>query len=293
MQISVWPMVSCSVPGHTRGMSPFLVIGGTGKVGRRLARELRAAGHQARVASRSGGDVRFDWHDRDSYRPALSGTDGVFIVGPGSASDWSGPLSALLAAAQDSHVGRAVLLSARGVEFLPDGVVARAENALRQGPVPWTILRPSHFDQNFTEAMLVPAGGVVAAPVGDGAEPFVDVQDIAEVAAAVLAGDGRAGDTIGLSGPAAITFAEAVAILGERTGQALRFVSETPAAHVARLRAAGTPEGYITWRMAMLGGIARGADAYLSDGVSRVLGRPATSFATWASREAAALPAAR
>jgi hypothetical protein len=83
-----------------------------------------------------------------------------------------------------------------------------------------------------------------------------------------------------------------VQILGQQAGQSLRFMTETAGGHVARLRAAGTPEGYITWRMAMLDGIARGADAYVSDGVPRVLGRPATDFATWASREAAALPTA-
>jgi uncharacterized protein YbjT (DUF2867 family) len=273
-------------------MSTFLVVGGTGKVGRRLTDELRASGHQARAGSRTGGDVRFDWHDPATYGPALHGTDGVFIVGPGSAADWSGLLSSFLATARENSVSRAVLLSARGVEFLPDGAVARAETALRQGPVPWTILRPSHFSQNFTEAMLVPAGGVVSAPVGTGREPFVDVRDIAEVAAAVLTGDGYAGDTIEISGPAAITFDEAVRILGQQAGQSLRFMTETAGEHVARLRAAGTPEGYITWRMAMLDGIARGADAYLSDGVPRVLGRPATDFVTWAAREVAALPTA-
>lgn len=137
-------------------MSTFLVTGGTGKTGGRLVTSLRAAGHRVRAASRTGGDVRFDWHDPATYAPALAGVDGVFIVGPGSAMDWSGLLRSLLGQAGAAGVRRAVLLSARGVEFLPDGAVARAEEALRQGPIPWTILRPSHFAQNFTEAMLVP-----------------------------------------------------------------------------------------------------------------------------------------
>jgi uncharacterized protein YbjT (DUF2867 family) len=267
-------------------MSTFLVIGGTGKVGRRLSRVLRAQGHDPRIASRSGGDVRFDWHDPATYDAATRGADGAFVVGPGSATDWSGLLTAFLAAAAANGVRRAVLLSARGVEFLPDGAVGRAEAALRRGPVPWTILRPAHFSQNFTEAMFVPADGVVTAPVGDGAEPFIDVEDIAEVAAAVLAADAWAGATIELSGPAALSFAGAVAVLGRAAGHPVRYQAEDRAAHVARLRAAGTPEGYITWRMAMLDGIRTGADAYLSDGVRQVLGRPATDFASWAAREA-------
>jgi uncharacterized protein YbjT (DUF2867 family) len=270
-------------------MSTFLVLGGTGKVGRRLTLLLREAGHTVRVASRTHGDTRFDWRDPATYAPALAGADGVFVVGPGSATDWTGLLTPFLDQAAAAGVSRVVLLSARGVEFLPGGVVARAEAAVRSGPLPWTILRPSHFAQNFTEAMFVPVDGELRAPVGDGAQPFLDVLDLAEVAAAVLTGDEHVGATIELSGPAALTFSKALDVLGDSTGQTFRFVAEDGDQHADRLRAAGTPEGYVVWRMAMLDGIRRGADDHVSDGVPRVLGRPATDFRTWASREAAAL----
>jgi hypothetical protein len=124
--------------------------------------------------------------------------DGLFIVGPGSATDWSPRLSRLLAAAKTAGAGHAVLLSARAVEFLP-----------------------------------------------------------------------------------------------EAAGIPVRYEDESDDDHVQRLRAAGTPEGYIQWRMAMLGGIRRGDDAYLSDGVQQVLGRPATSLAAWARREVPVAPWAR
>jgi uncharacterized protein YbjT (DUF2867 family) len=272
-------------------MSVFLIIGGTGKVGSRLNQILRAAGNDTRVASRTGGDIRFDWRDPETYAPALRDTEGVFLVGPGSATDWSDALTRLLTVAASEDVKRAVLLSARGVEFLADGAVARAENALVNGPVGWTILRPTHFAQNFTEAMFVPIDDVVVAPVANGAEPFVDVEDIAQVAAEVLTNDRWENETIEISGPAAVTFDDAVAILSEQAGRPLVFADEAPERHVERLRGAGTPEGYITWRMAMLGGIRRGEDAYLSDGVRRVLGRSATSFSEWAAREGGSLTA--
>jgi uncharacterized protein YbjT (DUF2867 family) len=268
-------------------MSTPLLIGGTGKVGARLARILTAQGHTPRIASRTGGDVRFEWRDASTYRPALHGADGVFIVGPGSATDWSPQLEELLSIASNETVRKAVLLSARGVEFLPDGAVDRAERTLQNGVVPWTILRPSHFAQNFTEAMFVPVEGRVLAPVGEGAEPFVDVEDIAEIAAAVLTTDGWAGEIIAISGPAALTFEDAVLLLSETAGARYEYVNDSPENHTAGLRTAGTPEGYITWRMAMLGGIRRGDDAYVSNGVTRVLGRPATSFRASLVREAA------
>jgi len=267
-------------------MTDFLILGGTGKVGRRITAFLTAQGHSPRPASR-GGRTRFDWHDETSWATALDGVRGVFVVGPGSATDWSPLLTRFLDRAHDAGVQRAVLLSARGVEFLPGGAVDRAERALRAGPVPWTILRPAHFAQNFTEAMFVPRDGTITAPVGDGAEPFVDVRDIAEVAAAVLTAPDEQwnGETLALSGPAPLNFTEAAAVLSAVAGIPVVYAPQSAEEHAGQLRAAGTPDGYVRWRLAMLDGIERGRDTYLSDGVERVLGRPATGFREWALRE--------
>jgi uncharacterized protein YbjT (DUF2867 family) len=270
-------------------MGTFVILGGVGKVGRRVARLLERDGHSVRAVSRST-PRRFDWRDSSTWRPVLADVDGVFVVGPGSATDWSPLLTGFLDAASTAGVRHAVLLSSRGVEFLPDGNVARAEQALRAGRLPWTILRPAHFAQNFTEAMFVPVDGHILAPVGAGVEPFIDVEDIAEVAARVLAEGVAAGETVDLSGPAAITFGQAAGILSEVTGRSLSFRDQTGDEHRGALRAAGAPEEYVRWRMAMLDGIRRGADAYLSDGVTRILQRPATDFTTWAQREATQAP---
>jgi uncharacterized protein YbjT (DUF2867 family) len=271
-------------------MAAFLILGGTGKVGRRLGDAAVSLGHTSRIAGRSdSADTRFDWHDPATYAPALQGADAVFIVGPGSASDWTGHLKAFLDEAVASGVTRGVLLSARGVEFLPDGVVALVEHAFTAGPLPGTIIRPTHFAQNFTESMFVPQDGRILAPVGTAAHPFVDVRDIADVAAHLLANGGHDGEIVELSGPSALTFHDAAAILQSFSGTPVRYEPEDRAAHVRRLRDAGTPETYITWRMAMLDGIASGRDAYLSDGAQRVLGREATTFQSWAENEAAEL----
>ncbi|HTL40762.1 MAG TPA: NAD(P)H-binding protein [Pseudolysinimonas sp.] len=266
-------------------MSTLTVLGGTGKVGRRLADRLTAQGHTPRPVGRTS-TPRFDWRDESTWAPAFRGADGVFIVGPGSASDWSPLLERLLTTAAEQNVRRAVLLSARGVEFHPDGAVARAEAALRRGPLRWTILRPSHFAQNFTEAMFVPDNdGAFYAPVADGRQPFIDADDIADVAAVALTGDDYDGRILELSGPRAIDFDEAARILTEVSGRSVRYVSEADDLHIARLREQGLPEGYIEWRMAMLRGIASGADAYVSTDIEAVLGRPATPFEEWARRE--------
>lgn len=140
--------------------------------------------------------------------------------------------------------------------------------------------------------MWVPVDGEILAPVGDAAEPFIDVQDIAEVAAEILARRSHVGETVTLSGPAALTFDQAASVLSTHPGTTVRYVAEDRDAHVARLRAAGTPDTYITWRMAMLDGIREQADAYLSFGVDDVPGRPATGFATSGVAAACAIASA-
>lgn len=270
-------------------MATFLILGGTGKVGRRLSARATDLGHTAHVASRSAAGTHFDWHDTTTYATALHDVDGVFIVGPGSASDWTGQLNQFLDRAAEAGVKRAVLLSARGVEFLPDGVVGLVERAFTDGPVPGTILRPTHFAQNFTEAMFAPRDGVILAPVGTATHPFVDVADIADVAAHLLAEGGHDGEVIELSGADALSFHEAAAILQAASGVPVRYEPEDRDSHIRRLRDAGTPDTYVTWRMAMLDGIADGRDSYLSDGTQRILGRSANTFQRWAQAAATAL----
>jgi uncharacterized protein YbjT (DUF2867 family) len=233
-------------------MNTYLVIGGTGKTGRRVVDRLH--GHDVRVASRATG---FDWAEA---RYDLEGVDGVFLTVPGQDPRNPERVSKLL----DGFSGRAVLLSARAVEFHPDGALAAVEDAVAGH----TILRPSWFVQNFTEGFLQPRDGIVTAPTGDGLEPFVDLDDVAEVAVAALTRPGHAG-IIELSGPEAITFAEAAARVGGR------FVPADPATYATSL---DLPAEYVAWRMAMFDAIREGRDARVSRGVEDVLGRPAKAF---------------
>ncbi|HEY6888839.1 MAG TPA: hypothetical protein VI300_13695 [Solirubrobacter sp.] len=237
-------------------MSTFLVIGGTGKTGRRVVERLTGGGHEVRIASRATG---FDWA-RPEYD--LTAVDGVFLTVPGQDPRNPERVAALLS----GYRGRAVLLSARAVEFHPDGALAAVEDAVRGH----TILRPSWFVQNFTEGFLQPdADGVVTAPTGDGREPFVDLDDVADVAATALTQPGHEGVTYELSGPEAITFAEAA----ERVGGT--FVAADPDTYAASL---DLPAEYVAWRMAMFDAIREGRDARVSRGVEDALGRPARPF---------------
>ena len=276
-------------------MSEHLILGATGKTGRRLVTALVDAGHTVRAAARTPGPaapgvtpVVFDWDDATTHDDALAGVDGVYLIPPAFRLDHPPLIAALLERAAAAGVGRAVLLSARGADADPSGPLARAEAALRDSGLAWSVLRPSWFDQNFTEGVFRPDDALVQ-PAGDGAVPFVDTQDIAEVAAAALTGDGHAGQVYELSGPRALTWAEAAEVLAGHAGRPIGYVDADPEEWQRGVEAAGVPADYAALFGILFGVIRAGHEAPVSDGVERALGRPATSFEDWAAREAGAL----
>ncbi|GAB3882799.1 hypothetical protein GCM10027612_13880 [Microbispora bryophytorum subsp. camponoti] len=197
-------------------MEKILVLGGTGKTGRRVVRRLKAAGMQARTASRTGGDVPFDLGRPETWGPALDGAAAVYIVEPDlrPGLDRRARVPALVAEAVAAGARRLVLLSAHGVgEAGDDHPLKSAEQAVRDSGVGWTILRPDWFAQNFSEAFWRQGilAGALALPTGDGRTPFVDAEDIAEVAAAALTHERHSGRIYCLTGPRAIAFGEAAA----------------------------------------------------------------------------------
>ena len=274
-------------------MSLFLVLGGTGKTGRRVLDQLTADGHTARAGARTPGPelpgvqpVRFDWDDPTTHDAALNGVEAVYVVPPALRVDHPPLIAALASRAADAGVQRLVLLSARGVDQGPDNPLRAAEQAVATAGLPVTVVRPAWFMQNFTESFFAPglAEGAVVAPTADGAAPFVDVADIAAVAVAALTGRVPAG-AYDLSGPRALTFAEAAAVLGERTGRPVAHVDLPVEQWVAGAAAEGLPADYAAMLGGLFGLIRDGADAHLSGGVQAALGRPATSFEEWAARE--------
>lgn len=277
-------------------MSTILVLGATGKTGRRITDHLLAAGHTVRAASRTPADpadgvvpVRFDWNDSDTYDAALEGADAVYVIPPALRLDYAEDAEALFARAVAAGVSHGVMLSARGAEHAPEGAMFRTEEALRAAFPTWAVVRPTWFMQNFTESFFrsgIEQQGVVVAPAGDGLEPFIDADDIAAVAAALLTRPGLAGDVYAVSGPEAITHARAAELLSEAAGSPIAYVDADPAEWERQTTEAGVPAAYSELLGRLFGVIRDGHDAHLSDGVQRALGREPVAFANWAAREA-------
>jgi uncharacterized protein YbjT (DUF2867 family) len=262
---------------------PILVTGGTGKSGSRVVSRLRAQGVPVRVASRSG-EPAFDWHDRTTWDTALDSVKAVYLV-PLDGQLFTRPF---VERAAQLGVERVVLLSGRGVDvpgYSGEANIAGAthvdgESAVRESGIAWTILRPAWFAQNFSEGIFRDAilAGELRLPAGDGAASFVDAEDIAAVAVAALTEDGHAAQTYELSGPRALTIAEAVAEISEATGRRIRYVPLSPGEFVTELSGQGWPAAEAEDYAEAVSPIRRGMDSHVSDGVWRALGRQPRDF---------------
>jgi uncharacterized protein YbjT (DUF2867 family) len=267
-----------------------LVLGATGKTGRRVAARLRMQGTRVRAASRSS-DTPFDWSEPGSWGPALHGVSAVYVVAPRT----PGPAHDFVGRAAAAGVRRLVLLSGRGADTWGDSTfgldMRSAEDAVRGSALEWTILRPNNFAQNFDDdvfhAPLV--AGELALPAGEIPEPFIDVEDVADVAAAVLTEPGRhAGRVYELTGPRAVTFGEAVDLISRTTGSPITFTRVSPAEYTAMLVEDGASEDDAQHVAEMFVLMERGLIATTTDGVAAVLGRPPRTFEDYVLRTAAA-----
>jgi uncharacterized protein YbjT (DUF2867 family) len=261
----------------------ILVLGATGKTGRRVTSALDALGVDHRSVSRRT-DLRFDWSDQSTWAGALDGATAVYLV-PLAMNLDAAEVAEFVPRAVEAGVRRIVLLSARGIPS-DDG----RERAVRESGVDWTILRPTWFSHNFSEDYFLPEilAGEVVLPVGgeDGAHPFIDAQDIADVAVAALTQDGHAGVVYELSGPEALTFREALERIGEVSGRSIR-IEDVPAPdYTAMLVQGGIEAAYAEVLTMSLTAIRDGHDAALSDGVSSVLGHDGRLFGDYVKEAA-------
>jgi uncharacterized protein YbjT (DUF2867 family) len=292
MKPSLSTMARLIFAGLTDGMTDntaeqhtTLVLGGTGKTGRRVVDRLTARGVAVRVGSRTA-TPRFDWDDEATWAPVLHGVQSVYLA---YAPDLAVPgavdtVGSFVQQAVTSGVRRLVLLSGRG-----EDEAQLCEEVVRNSGVDWTILRSSWFSQNFSEDYLRDPvlGGEVVLPAGNVAEPFVDADDIAEVAVAALTQPGHVGQLYELTGPRLLTFAAAVAEIAKAAGREVRYTQVTPEQYEAELTAYGVPADYIWLLTYLFSTVLDGRNAHLADGVQRALGRQPRDFADFA-REAAA-----
>jgi uncharacterized protein YbjT (DUF2867 family) len=257
-----------------------LVLGGTGKTGKRVAKRLKQLGLQIRIASRSGNPA-FDWNNQETWKPSLDGMNAVYITyypdlaSPGAAE----AIGSFAKLAVETGVKRLVLLSGRGEEE-----AQRSEKALQDSGSDWTILRSSWFAQNFSEHFLLNPvlSGTIALPVGDVKEPFIDVEDIADTAVAALTDDKHVGHIYELSGPRALTFKEAAEEIAKASGRNIRYKNISAEQFILELEQQGVPENIISLMNELFTKVLDGRNSHITNGVQRALGRDPRDFSDYA-----------
>jgi uncharacterized protein YbjT (DUF2867 family) len=270
-------------------VADVLVLGGTGTTGRRVVAGLRERGVPARIATRKPGEpgqVRFDWADRATHLAALRDVSAVYLLAPIGEAEPARLVEPFLADALAAGVRRVVLLSSSAVAEDSPGL-GELQRLVRAAPE-WTVLKPSWFMQNFTGEHLVAQGvrdGEIVTATGDARVAFVDAGDIAAVAVRALTDPEPHNTEPVLTGPGAVSYAEAASIIAAHTGRPVRHRAVSTAEFAASLTASGIPAGFSLVLAALDEGIRRGAEDRVTPAVEEVTGRPARSFETFVEEE--------
>jgi uncharacterized protein YbjT (DUF2867 family) len=256
--------------------SPILIIGKNGKTGSRVNRRLQALGYATRPLSRST-QIPFNWDKPATWRRAIEGTRAAYVTYqpdlavPGAAST----VKAFARVAAQAGLEHMVLLTGRGEEG-----AERAEAILKSSGISWTIIRASWFCQNFSESFMLEGilAGELVLPAGDTVEPFIDVDDIADVAVAALTRPGLRNKLFEVTGPRALTFAQCIQEISAGLGRPLTYTRVPVEAYINALQKQGVAED-LQWLLRELFTVVfDGRNSRVMPGVEEALGRPATDF---------------
>jgi uncharacterized protein YbjT (DUF2867 family) len=275
----------------------FLVVGGTGTVGRQVVQQLVQAGHPVRVLARdpakaasllgrgveiAAGDLRRP----ASLTSALSGIESASLAtspSPGMHEEEGN----FIDAAKIAKVRRVVKLSGFGIDFAKDRIHrahVESERRLRESGIPNVVLRPVIFMSNmFMDAAAIQAGKLPSS-FGDSRVSFVDPRDVAELIARALVEPKHESQTWEFGGPEALSYDDLATTFTRVLGRPIEHVRLDPDAYKESAHAAGLPDFVIeaVTEAATAGG--GGKYATNDEVVQRVLGRRASTFHDWVVR---------
>jgi uncharacterized protein YbjT (DUF2867 family) len=273
-------------------MAQILIVGGSGTVGSELVKILKAEGHNVRSTTSKPttepGQVHVNLLTGEGLDAAFEGVDRLFMLSPGTYTDQYGLLAPLVRKAKEAGLKKVVLMTALGVEHAEGSPFRRVELDLIASGVPYNIIRPSWFSQNFVNfwGYGIKTANTIALPVGDGKTAFIDSRDISAVAAKLLTDDSLNGQELTLTGPEALTHAEVAKIIAEATGKPVVFKDITPDELRPVLLGAGIPADYTEVLITLLGYIKAGYTGTVTNSVEEILGRKPRDFRSYAKEAA-------
>jgi len=262
--------------------SPILVIGKNAKTGLRVEQRLQALGYTTRAVSRSA-SPSFDWEDPDTWRAALEGTESAYVT---FYPDLAIPTAEqtirdFVELAKASGLQHIVLLSGRG-----EAGAERAEAVLEASGLDWNVVRANWFMQNFSESFMIEGilSGELMLPASDIVEPFIDVDDIADVAVAALTRPELRNRLFEVSGPRALTFAQCAAEISEAAGYPVNYTQIPIEDFNQVLRDQGAPDELLWLMRELFTVVFDGRNSSPTSGVEDALGRPATDFSEYVQK---------
>ncbi len=257
-----------------------LILGGSGKTGKRVAERFSASGLNFRVGTRHS-KIPFDWYDASTWQKAIQGINAVYVVFSPDLAVPGAPeiIKNFIQVAKSCDVEHLVLLSGRGEEE-----AQTCEKIVMNSTLDWTIVRSSWFAQNFSESFFLDdiLRGQVFLPVGEIKEPFVDVEDIADIVFAALTEEKHKSQIYEVTGPKLLTFRTVISEIAAATNRTIDFQQVTMDEYVKFMTEAEVPQDYVALIKYLFTEVLDGRNASLTDGVKRALGREPRSFHDYA-----------
>ncbi len=273
----------------------ILVIGATGTVGQHVVSGLLAKGETVVAATRhataiAGAEARrFDITDAATHAAVFAGVDRAYVLMPTGYLGVDKLLIPLFEAAAKAGV-KVVFQSVMGVNADDEIPFRKAEIALEKSGTAYVILRPNWFADNFHTFWRAGIGhGVIAVPAAEGASSFVDARDIAAAAVAALTTDRFDGKAYDLTGPEALSYAQAATILSDVAGKPIRYEATTDDAFIAMLTGAGVPADYAGFLASIFYPVREGWTARVTGDVEKLTGRKPIGLVDYARDHRAAL----
>ena len=283
-------------------MSLTLVVGASGTVGSSVVQELVQRGQRVRALSSQAPRAAaglVEWAQADlvggqGLDQAFEGVSQAFLFAPPGQANQHEILLPLIERAKAAKLDKVVLMSAFGADADPRAPLRVAELALEASGLAWNTLRPNWFMQNFSQAWLpgIQASGRIRLPAGQAQVSFIDTRDIGAAAARLLGSHDLDQQAFNLTGPRALSLDEAAAVLSRVSGRDIRYEAIEPQAMRQGLLDAGADAGYADFLVLILGFLAAGYNAGVTDDVQRLLGREPLAFERYAQEHAQAWAAA-
>ena len=233
--------------------------------------------------------VKIDYTQPPTVEAALDSVDGLFLVAPPLDFEAPAKVNPVVGMAKAAGVKHVIFNSALGVDQNESAPLRLIEKHLMTSGLPYTILRPNFFMENFSSGYIAPmiAQGGIFLAAGNAQTSFISIEDIAAVAAAAFEKE-QFGAAYNLTGPAALDHTQVAKIISEASGRIVTYQAITEEAMIQGAKDQGLPEGVIQYMAILYDAVRKGWMSAVTEDVERALGRPAVAFGAFARKNAAA-----